>query len=108
MGLGGSCKTPPVLSRVDSFGVHQSSKSKWAVCAPSESTLLFPRVPRVQFKKYLFYPYRPEDQNYNSMPIFSYQKICTVSTALGIQNESYHKVLSFLNSCNKQKFKRHL
>ena len=47
-----------VLSRVDSFGVHQSSKSKWAVCAPSESTLLFPRVPRVEFKMYLFYPYR--------------------------------------------------
>ena len=39
-----------VLSRVDSFGVHQSSKSKWAVCAPSESTLLFPPVPRVEFK----------------------------------------------------------
>ena len=46
-----------VLSRVDSFGVHQSSKSKWAVCAPSESTLVFPRVPRVEFKVYLFYPY---------------------------------------------------
>ena len=45
-----------VLSRVDSFGVHQSSKSKWAVCAPRESTLLFPRVPRVEFKMYLFYP----------------------------------------------------
>ena len=75
MGLGGSCKPPPppVLSRVDSFGVHQSSKSKWAVCAPSESTLLFPRVPRVELKKYLFYPYGPEDQNYNNMPIFSYQ-----------------------------------
>ena len=97
-----------VLSRVDSFGVHQFSKSKWAVCAPSESTLLFPRVPRVQLKKYLFYPYRPEDQNYNSMLIFSYQKKCTVLTALGIQNESYHKVLSFLNSWNKQKIKRHL
>ena len=48
-----------VLSLVDSFGVHQSSKSKWAVCAPSEST---PWVPRVQLKKYLFYPYRPELQ----------------------------------------------
>ena len=93
-----------VLSRVDSFGIHQSSESKWAVCAPSKSTLLFPRVHRVQFKKYFFYPYRPEDQDYNSMPTFSYQKICTVLTALGIQNETYHKVLSFLNSWNKQKF----